>query len=251
MTVDILNLILSIEKVLKPRDAEKIRGYLGKIFWDNPFVHHHTPEGSFLYKYPRVQYKVIKGNCLLISFNEGNEILKKVFDYIQKIQIEADWREILCKALSLNRETFGFTDNPVDYLFLTPWLALNQENIMKYRSIRKKADKKWLLEKILIGNLLSIAKSLGYTVLEPLKANITNFKEVHTKLKGTPMLGFLGSFSVNFEIPDYWGIGKSVSRGFGTIVKKENLVQHQNSNFKLFTEPPKNYHKRNFKKKTQ
>ena len=33
------------------------------------------------------------------------------------------------------------------------------------------------------------------------------------------MLGFLGSFSVNFEIPVYWGIGKSVSRGFGTVLK--------------------------------
>jgi hypothetical protein len=31
------------------------------------------------------------------------------------------------------------------------------------------------------------------------------------------MLGFLGTFSMNFEIPDYWGIGKSVSRGFGTV----------------------------------
>ena len=38
-----------------------------------------------------------------------------------------------------------------------------------------------------------------------------------TKKKSTPMLGFLGTFSVNFEIPDYWGIGKSVSRGFGTV----------------------------------
>ena len=35
------------------------------------------------------------------------------------------------------------------------------------------------------------------------------------------MLGFLGTFSVNFEIPDYWGIGKSVSRGFGTIKRVE------------------------------
>ena len=33
------------------------------------------------------------------------------------------------------------------------------------------------------------------------------------------MLGFLGTFFVNFSIPDYWGLGKSVSRGFGTIVK--------------------------------
>ena len=27
---------------------------------------------------------------------------------------------------------------------------------------------------------------------------------------------------VNFEIPVYWGIGKSVSRGFGTVVKMGN-----------------------------
>lgn len=30
------------------------------------------------------------------------------------------------------------------------------------------------------------------------------------------MPGFLGTFSVHFTIPDYWG-GKSVSRGFGTV----------------------------------
>ena len=37
-----------------------------------------------------------------------------------------------------------------------------------------------------------------------------NLKEVSASLKGTPMLGFLGTFSVNFEIPDYWGIGGPV-----------------------------------------
>ncbi len=62
-----------------------------------------------------------------------------------------------------------------------------------------------------------ISKSLGYTVPETITVNFGNLKEVQTTLKGTPMLGFLGTFSVNFEIPDYWGIGKSVSRGFGTI----------------------------------
>ncbi|MEW6104627.1 MAG: CRISPR-associated endonuclease Cas6 [bacterium] len=39
------------------------------------------------------------------------------------------------------------------------------------------------------------------------------------KLEGTPMLGFLGDFSVKFEVPDHWGIGKSVSLEFGTIVR--------------------------------
>jgi hypothetical protein len=59
-------------------------------------------------------------------------------------------------------------------------------------------------------------------VPEPITANIINLKEVQTSLKGTTMLGFLGTFSVNFEIPDYWGIGKSVSRGFGTIKKLQS-----------------------------
>lgn len=36
------------------------------------------------------------------------------------------------------------------------------------------------------------------------------------------MLVFLECFPVNFEISDYWGIGKSVSRGFGTVKKVNN-----------------------------
>jgi hypothetical protein len=33
------------------------------------------------------------------------------------------------------------------------------------------------------------------------------------------MIGFKGTFAVNFELPDYIGLGKSVLRGVGTIKK--------------------------------
>ena len=36
------------------------------------------------------------------------------------------------------------------------------------------------------------------------------------------VIGFLGTFQVNFDFPDYIGLGKSVSRGFGTIKKINN-----------------------------
>ena len=74
-----------------------------------------------------------------------------------------------------------------------------------------------MLERILVGNIISMSKGLGYTVPGQIEANIFDLRKIHTKLKGTHMLAFLGTFSVNFEIPDYWGIGKSVSRGFGTV----------------------------------
>jgi len=64
-----------------------------------------------------------------------------------------------------------------------------------------------------------MSKSLGYTVPVPIKANINRLEEVQMFLKGIVMLGFLGTFSVNFNLPDYIGLGKSVSRGFGTIKK--------------------------------
>ncbi|NPA46342.1 MAG: CRISPR-associated endonuclease Cas6 [Chlorobi bacterium] len=35
------------------------------------------------------------------------------------------------------------------------------------------------------------------------------------------MLAFIGMFTTNAVLPDYAGIGKSVARGFGTILKME------------------------------
>ena len=64
-----------------------------------------------------------------------------------------------------------------------------------------------------------MAKSIGYIVDKQIEVTSLMFEERECFLKSTPMLGFLGTFSVNFEIPDYWGIGKSVSRGFGTVIK--------------------------------
>jgi hypothetical protein len=42
-------------------------------------------------------------------------------------------------------------------------------------------------------------------------------KKVYSK--GIPLIGFEGMFQTNFNLPDYFGIGKSVSRGFGTVRK--------------------------------
>jgi len=121
------------------------------------------------------------------------------------------------KTITIKEEDIDIQGISLSYSFLTPWLALNEKNYEKYQGLENWAEKKRFLAKILVGNIISMSKGLGYTVPEPIKADISKIREVRTSLKGTPMLGFLGTFSVNFSIPDYFGLGKSVSRGFGTV----------------------------------
>lgn len=212
-----IELWLGTDSGISSNDAEKIRGYIGRKFIEDSFLHQHTENNKLIYRYPVVQYKVIDGKPLLIGIKGGVDSLWKVFDDMSELNLDNTSREIFDKKSLLKQDHLGISDNQLSYSFLTPWLALNEKNYEQYQRLGTWAKKKELLEKILIGNIISMSKSLGYTVPEPIKANIIKLKEVNTRLKGTPMLGFLGTFSVNFEIPDYWGIGKSVSRGFGTI----------------------------------
>ena len=199
--------------------ADKLRGYIGNKYMDDFLLHNHKENGAHIYRYPVVQYKVINGNPLLLGVEDGIQSVWKVFDDISELNIDNTELEVFDKKTFLKQVQFGMIDNHQKYSFLTPWLALNEKNYDKYQRLGSWAKRKELLEKILIGNIISMSKSLGYTVPGPIECNIGNLKEVQTKLKSTAMLGFLGTFSVNFEIPDYWGIGKSVSRGFGTVVK--------------------------------
>jgi len=61
------------------------------------------------------------------------------------------------------------------------------------RKLGSWAKRKKLLEKILVGNIISMSKGLGYTVPGPIEVNILKLREVNTSLKGNPMLGFMVS----------------------------------------------------------
>ncbi|NWF53095.1 MAG: CRISPR-associated endonuclease Cas6 [Nitrospirae bacterium] len=200
--------------------ADKLRGFLADKFGEYTLIHQHLTDNGLLYKAPLIQYKIFNGKPVVLGINEGAEILQEIYEDIDYLKIGHTEYQIKEKAIVLRTDYFGTTHLNLPYFFLTPWLALNEKNYEKYQCLGTWAERKELLEKVILpGNIISISKSLGYTVPKEhrIKANIINLREVQTKLKSTPMLGFLGTFSVNFEIPDYWGIGKSVSRGFGTV----------------------------------
>jgi len=173
----------------------------------------------FLYKIPLIQYKIFHNKPFVVGINEGAEILKKIYNDINYLKIGSHEYQIKQKIIIERNDNFGLVDKENMYSFLSPWLALNGKNYEKYIMTDILEKKIKLFEKILTGNIISISKNLKYTVPGAIKVKICNIREVQTSLKGIPMFGFMGMFLINFEIPDYWGIGKAISRGFGTIKK--------------------------------
>jgi hypothetical protein len=199
--------------------GSSVRGYFAHRFPNLEIIHNHKKDGSLLYLYPRIQYRIIKGKAYILGIEEGVDLLKEIEPEIDSLELKGKRYPITQKRLVIQNANLGLASSFITYRFIKPWLALNEENFSHYKQLKTQKGQRKFLENILIGNLLSLSKSIGYIVDGEIKVTINRLKEIKTSLKGTPMLGFLGTFSVNFEIPDYWGIGKSVSRGFGTVVK--------------------------------
>ena len=199
--------------------GNSLRGYIANQLPQYDILHNHKKDGSLLYLYPRVQYRVLENEGYIVGIEEGVPLVQLLKHEIENITLKGIDYKIIHKQLTSGDVQFGVNTLYINYKFIKPWLALNEQNYQEYLKSGIKDKKEKILNTILKGNIFSLSKSLGYVVTEQIKIESLNLKETDCFLKGTPMLGFLGTFSVNFEIPDYLGIGKSVSRGFGTVVK--------------------------------
>jgi Cas6b C-terminal domain/Cas6b N-terminal domain len=215
--IDIVEYRLRFPRALLPGEATHLRGYFGTAFSDQVLLHHHNADGSLRYDYPRVQFKVLDRTAHLIGLAEGADLVTRLWAEVDVARIGEEELPVFESTLSRRRDPLGETAEAMTYRLRTPWLGLNQENHRAYEAHRDLADRHALLARVLVGNCLSLAKAFGHRVGSKLIAEAIDLWPRTVRLKGVEMLGFLGTFHVNFHLPDRLGIGKSVSRGFGTV----------------------------------
>jgi len=201
-------------------DSAKLRGFFANKFNSYLLLHNHLGNNKFLYQYPRIQYKTINHTKMILGLAKGVDVLQSIYNQYDQIVLAGHTYQIFSKEISLKIEDFGIALENIKYEFLTPWFALNEENYQRYKnySYSERTDQ---LRSILIRNIMAMAKTFKYFVESKIIVN-TNLKETSIKFKGKDVIGFLGTFQVNFNLPDYIGLGKSVSCGFGTIKKINN-----------------------------
>lgn len=204
---------------LQTRDAHKLRGYFGSLFKEHSTVlNNHYEDGSFRHKYPEIQYKVINGVPTLIGIKDGAILLPKLFLKIKKIDIDGRPYEVTSKNIEHREYETGFSNNLHEYKFETLWMALNQKNYEKYSTLKSEHEKLDMLNSILVGQVLSFFRNteIELGANERLMAKV-DVQQKSTNFKENKMIAFQGKFIINALLPDEIGIGKSVSRGFGTI----------------------------------
>ena len=204
---------------LKPSQVHKFRGFVGNAFKNHDLIHNHDLKtGKPIYRYPLIQFKLIDNIPAIIAITDrAVSIFSEIFMKLDKIIIEDTVISVFEKELKVEEVEFGYSDEIFMYEFASPWIGLNQKNFIKYNDAGRD-EKNEMLKRVMTGNILSMSKHLDCWLSQDQKIKIDHkLKEIKVNLKGKSMTAFNGIFKTNFCLPNYLGIGKSVSRGFGAV----------------------------------
>lgn len=201
-------------------DGRAVRGFFGDQYKSRPEFHGHL-DGKLIYRHPLIQYKIFGGTPLVIGLKEGAYLLKAI-PTLDNIEIYRKQYRVIKQNTVSDAHSFGLADKIIRYSFESPWIGLNEGNHIKFHATKSSSDANALLDRIMIGNLLSMSKSLGVSVDERIHliSNLEVQESIEVK-QGVRLLGFTGEFESNFIIPELWGIGKFSSRGYGTVRRLE------------------------------
>ena len=208
---------LRLARPIRGHESPQLRGFFGRKFEDQVLMHNHGPDATLVYQYPRIQFKVLRSHAFLIGVEAGARLLERLWLEIDQTRLGNELLPVLESRFELREESLAVCESPIRYRFLTPWLALNQENFRAYLRSSSPEFRSRKLSRILVGNCLSLGKSLGVRFEERIQADVQDLRSISTSLKGKAMMGFIGRFDVNLRLPELVGLGKSVSRGFGAI----------------------------------
>ena len=191
--------------------SAKLRGFLGSLFVDDAEFHHHSERS---YHYPLVQYKRVNGELVILGLQEYARVLMNKMSVVEGISTRHGSFKVDSQEMSLS--TWQVRNISCYYDFATPWLALNKTNYSVFKDCTPEKQKAFL-EKILVGNTLSCLKGLGIFVDYRIESYIVSFGSFCVSVHGNPFEAFTARFFLNVDLPDFLGLGKSVSKGFGTI----------------------------------
>jgi len=216
----IKTLLIRFNNELTQREVSQFRGAIIKKL-DKPdvlFHHHIVDENKFRNKYPLIQYKTINQKAALFCIEDGVESVQQFLNLDEwELQIGDKTVNIEIDYLKVNKFTIQAWDKYFSYKIYN-WLALNNDNYKEHSKAKTEKDKIYILEKVLRGNILSFGKGIDCFFEHEVKVRIEHItKEKVLHYKDLKLHGIDAIVNTNVFLPNYIGLGKGSSMGFGVI----------------------------------
>lgn len=184
--------------------------------------HNHKSDTAYHYRYPLIQYKIIDKKPAIICINAGTndiyyllenrEFFFDIKGKVDKYEVE----EVVFKNVPIQTWQDSFRYNVHNYM------PFNQENYAFFQKLGSMKQQLQFIQELLNKHISIILEELeesGQTNL-PLEVEIEKMKsDRFIQYKGIHHLTYCLNIKTNVSLPNYIGIGKGVSLGFG-IVKK-------------------------------
>jgi hypothetical protein len=212
---------VSFDTYLKPHEIPAFRGaIIAMVGQEEVAFHNHLPDNRLVYAYPQIQYKSRGNKAEIFCIHGGVDEIHKVFSKNDgEISIGTNKRRLIVENIKINRYKVEIRDNLNSY-GIVDWLPLNGINYQKYKLLDGVIEQIEFLEKILIGNILSFAKGIEWTINEKIEVKILQVPRTYPLyLKSKSIMAFDTRFKSNVNLPFDIGLGKGSSIGFGTIIK--------------------------------
>lgn len=218
-------LLIRFQNSLHPGEIEAFRGAIVNSLENKDILfHNHFPEKNKLrYSYPLIQYKSIHSKAAIFCLDAA---IEKAGTLFTESDFELDINGKKDRFIVDNVKAYHYPVQLCDTMFhyrILKWMPLNQKNYEIYNKLESITEKSRFLENILCANILSFAKGLNIFFENKVDCIITWLSEpVIARYKGVRVTLFDAEFSTNVSIPDFAGLGKGVSIGYGTTVRKQN-----------------------------
>lgn len=205
------------------RETHLFRGAVIKSLGEhaNLLYHNHISDTKNRFSYPLIQYKCIRGKATITCVEEGADIIGQFLSetseplMIGRREIKMEVEKVIPEKTSIQ-----VTDGVLLYT-LHQWLPLNSRNYDQYQKAESIVEKIQILERVLVGNILSFLKGVGIHLEERLDIHITDItKQNVVTYKNVKLMAFDIKFKANISLPSFIGIGKNASIGNGILFKQ-------------------------------
>ncbi len=203
---------------IRQEELPFLRGAVIHALGNDTVLGHNHIGDALRYAYPLIQYKRIDGCAALVGIGGGVEHVERFMALNHKtMRIGRRSEPFLIASASKEQTLLGLTPDMHCYA-IENYLPFNQINYEQYRQLDSMVERCALIERCLVGNILSFAKGMGVFFDGQVRVALQSMDNGRLyPFKSIKMMGFDIVFKTNAMLPQFVGLGKKVSFGYGTV----------------------------------